>query len=337
MRTIAYILFLIPVYASAQIGAKTQSGKLTGIWQNNQFGYQMTLMLNADGNGEFDGEMIKYTTQTNKLSIVQAGQTTIYTFVLQGNSLTLSGGDLDASIVFTRSGTQSTQPIVQNQSRQTYQQSQTGGSQLGIDLIGVWSGNGESVEFKNNGECVYLGNTFQYQVSQGHITLQTQQGNAMLAYSIKGNQLTLSGNGQQFTYTKGAGNMGQATIQNQSQPGGGLIAQELVGKWCWTNVNATNTGGSSSSECIVLNGNGTFEYASERAMDTNTNSFYAGTSSQGSDRGTWWVQGDRIYYNSQARGQGSYQLQKINHPKTGDPMIVLDGEPYVTYFQKPRW
>lgn len=334
MKTFTFILFLIPAFVSAQIGAKAQqSGKLTGIWQNNQSGYQMTLMLNADGSGEFDGEMIKYTSQANKLSLVQDGQTTVYTFILQGNSLTLSGGDLDGSIVFTKGGTQNTQ-LVQTQIPQSIQQ-QTTISQNANEVIGVWSGNGESVEFKSNGQCSYAGNTFQYQVSQGQITLITPQGNAMLTYSVKGNQLTLSANGQQFTYTKGAGNVGQAPAQNQA--GGGRVAQELVGKWCWTNVNSTNTGGSSSSECIVLNGNGTFEYASERSMDTNTSSFYAGTSSQGSDRGTWWVQGDRIYYNSQARGQGSYQLQKINHPKTGDPMIVLDGEPYVTYFQKPRW
>jgi len=331
MKTIAFILFLIPVFVNAQIGAKAQQGnKLTGIWQNNQFGYQMTLMLNADGSGEFDGDVIKYTTQANKLSLTQDGQTTVYTYTLQGNSLTLSGGDLDGNITFARSGTQNAQQTVQTQTKVQPQVAQNGN-----EVVGVWSGNGESVEFKNNGECIYAGNTFQYQVSQGHITLVTQQGNAMLAYSIKGNQLTLTANGQQFTYTKGAGNGAQT--QNQTQPGGGRVAQELVGKWCWTNVNSTNTGGSSSSECIVLNGNGTFEYASERSMDTNTSSFYAGTSSQGRDRGTWWVQGDRIYYNSQARGQGSYQLQKQNHPKTGDPMIVLDGEPYVTYFQKPRW
>lgn len=307
MKTFTFILFLIPAFVSAQIGAKAQqSGKLTGIWQNNQSGYQMTLMLNADGSGEFDGEMIKYTSQANKLSLVQDGQTTVYTFILQGNSLTLSGGDLDGSIVFTKGGTQNTQ-LVQTQIPQSIQQ-QTTISQNANEVIGVWSGNGESVEFKSNGQCSYAGNTFQYQVSQGQITLITPQGNAMLTYSVKGNQLTLSANGQQFTYTKGAGNVGQAPAQNQA--GGGRVAQELVGKWCWTNVNSTNTGGSSSSECIVLNGNGTFEYASERSMDTNTSSFYAGTSSQGSDRGTWWVQGDRIYYNSQARGQGSYQLQK---------------------------
>ncbi|MCW5909688.1 MAG: hypothetical protein KIT62_01380 [Cyclobacteriaceae bacterium] len=334
MKTIVFVLFLVPSLAYAQIGAKVQQGnQLTGTWQNSQFGYQMTLALHADGSGEVDGEMIKYTSQANKLSIItQSGQTTVYTYALQGNSLTLSGGDLDGSIAFTRSGTPNTQ-----QAAQTTPQPQTsGGAQNGADVIGVWSGNGESVEFKSNGQCIYLGNTLQYQVSQGHIILSTPQGSAMLAYSIKGDQLTLSANGQQFTYTKGGGNTANQT-QSQSQPGGGRVAPELVGKWCWIKVTSTNSGGSSSSECFVLNANGTYQYTSERSMDTNTNSFYAGTSSQGSDQGTWWVEGDRIYYNSQTRGQGSYQLQKVNHPKTRDPMIVLDGESYVTFYQKPKW
>lgn len=178
MKTFLFILFLIPAFVTAQIGAKAQQGnKLTGLWQNSQFGYQMTLMLNADGSGEFDGEMIKYTMQANKLSLIQDGQTTVYTYVLQGNSLTLSGGDLDGSIVFTKGGTQNTQPV-QAQAQPNYQQQQPG-SQTGNDVIGIWSGNGESVEFKSNGQCVYLGNTFQYQVSQGHVTLVTPQGNAM--------------------------------------------------------------------------------------------------------------------------------------------------------------
>lgn len=315
----------MPVWASAQIGAKVQQGnKLTGLWQNSQFGYQMTLMLNADGSGEFDGEAIKYTNQGNKLSITQSGSTTQYTYALQANTLTLSGGDLDAPVTFSRNGTQ--QPV-QNQ-----QQVEVGASGAG-DVLGVWSGNGETLEFKNNGQCIYLGNTFQYEVSQGHVILKTAQGNAMFAYSVKGNQLTLTANGQQVVYNRG-GLQGNSVPQ---QTLAGAVAQELVGKWCWTNVNSTNSGGSSSSECIVLNANGTFQYAAERSMDTNTNAFYAGTSSQSNDQGTWWVQGDRIHYNSQTRGQGSYRLQKMNHPKTGDPMIVLDGEPYVTFYQKPGW
>jgi len=320
MKSICFLAFFLPITLFAQIGAKTQQGKITGIWQNSQFGYQMTLMLNPDGSGEFDGETINYSANTNKLLITQSGQTTTYTFLLQGNSLTLSGGDLDDKVTFTKAGTESTQsPVAITQEPAAKQDSKS-------SLIGVWSGNGESIEFKSTGQCVYLGNTFPYEDSQGHIILTTQQGKVMFAYAIQGNQLN----------TRGASNQ-VAQANNSQNKIGGNIAQELVGKWCWINVNTTNSGGSTSSRCIVLNANGTYEYASERSMDTNTNAFYAGTSSQGSDRGTWYVQGDRIYYNSQTTGQGSYQLQKVNHPKNRDPMIVLDGESYVTFYQKPSW
>ncbi len=328
MKSICFLAFLLPISLLAQIGAKTQQGKITGLWQNSQFGYQMTLMLNPDGSGEFDGESIKYSSNTNKLLITQSGQTTTYTFVLQGNSLTLSGGDIDEKVIFTKAGTESAQsPVAIAQEPNIKTDSNN-------SLLGVWSGNGESIEFKENGQCVYLGNTFPYEDSQGHVILTTLQGKAMFAYTIQSDQLNLTANGQKVTYTRGAANQSaQANSQNKN----GNIAQELVGKWCWTNVTSTNSGGSTSSRCMVLNANGTYESASERSMDTNTNAFYAGTSSQGSDRGTWYVQGDRIFYNSQSSGQGSYQLQKLNHPKTRDPMIVLDGEAYVTFYQKPSW
>jgi hypothetical protein len=37
------------------------------------------------------------------------------------------------------------------------------------------------------------------------------------------------------------------------------------------------------------------------------------------------------------RAQSRIPLEKRNHPKTGDPMLVLNGQPFVTYFQHPRW
>lgn len=332
MRTlkIAMLLVWASHFVSAQIGAKTQQTKIYGIWQNSQFGYQMTLMLNADGSGEFDGEMIKFTTQNNQLSLTQAGQTTVYTYSLQGNALTLSGGDLDGSVTFTRSD------------GKTQQEPQVGGTQQMANpgsadqaIMGVWSGNGETIEFKPDGVCNYLGNTFQYQLSSGFVTLVTSQGNATFSYVVKGNQLSLSGNNKTVTYTKGAGH-------NLTQPGAGAgqgqVAMELVGKWCWTDVNSYNSGASSSSTCITLNGDGTYQYYSESSRSVNTPDFAGGTNSQSADNGTWWVQGDRIFYNSPTRGQGSYRLEKRNHPKNvNDPMIVLDGEAYVTFYNKPPW
>ena len=333
---IGILVLFLETQSLAQIGAKIQQGdKIQGTWQNAQFGYQMTLLLNENGTGEFDGESITYKAQAGKMQITQAGQTTAYSYSLQGNSLTLSGGDLDAAITFSRAGSKQNATGNPTVTQQTATQPTTTSS-TNAALIGLWTGQGETIEFKPDGQCVYLGNTFQYQLSTGHITLMTPQGNALIAYSVNGKQLNMTVNGQNFIYTKGGANNSQ-TLAATNATGSGRVAMELVGKWCWTNVNSTNSGGSSSSTCIALNANGAYEYASERSMDTNTNSFWAGTSSQTNDAGTWWVQGDRIFYNSRTRGQGSYRLQKMNHPKTGDPMIVLDGEPYVTFFQKAPW
>ena len=325
-----FLLLLISATAFAQIGAKVQQqDKIHGSWQNSQFGYQMTLMLNPDGSGEFDGEPIKYSTQADKLAITVGTVVTNYSYEQKGNSLTLSGGDLDGKVTFMRNGTDASQEAVTGNNSDAH--SKTSYSNTASNLIGLWSGNGEMIEFKMDGKCVYLGNTFPYEISQGHVILTSPQGKASFAYEVKGSQLTLTANGQQVLYNKvtGAATGGQ---NNPATKGG--VALELVGEWCYMNMN-TN---SQTSRCIVLNGDGTYVYKSESSRSVNTPDLYGATSSQGGDRGTWYVQGDRIYYNSQTSGQGSYRLEKRNHPKNvNDPMIVLDGEPYVTTTNRAPW
>jgi hypothetical protein len=322
-----FLLLICPTFGNCQIGAKTQQqSKINGLWQNNEFGYQMTLLLNANGTGEFDGEEIKFSTQANKLAITQQNVTNNYTYVLQGNSLTLSGGDLDKAITFTRNGATSTQPS-QPTSTTPATTSPTGGN-----LIGTWSGNGETMEFKSNGQCVYMGNTLTYSTSGNTITLQGSQGNASIQYAVNGNQLTLTVNGQNVTYTRGAASA-TSTASTAGQPGKGNVAQELVGKWCYMNVYSSGSGGSYSSECITLKADGTYEYYSESSRSVEAGA----TSSQGSDRGTWSYDGARLYYNSPTQGTGSYSLEKRNHPKNKDPMIVLNGRTFVTFFNKPQW
>ncbi|GHN00978.1 hypothetical protein WSM22_24670 [Cytophagales bacterium WSM2-2] len=322
MHKAVVILTLVSGTLYAQIGAKVQS-KIFGVWQNSQPGYQMTLILKEDNTGEFDGEAIQFFISTNKLAITQAGETTNYTFVQQNNSLTLSGGDIDGSIIFTRNGAGNEKTVAQNAGPVTK-------TSKASDIIGLWSGGNENIEFKTDGTCNYLGQTYQYQTSPGNVTLITSQGNLMMGYSVANSQLTLTANGRQLVYSKGNSN-----VDSTNNSGKGNVAQELVGKWCYINVNSTNSGGSSSTKCITLNANGSYEYYGESSRSVNTSDLSGGTASQSSDRGTWWVQGDRIYYNSQSSGQGSYQLQKQNHPKNGDPMIILDGQTYVTYYNKP--
>jgi hypothetical protein len=340
MKNYILVLLFIPIASMSQIGAKVQQQeKISGLWQNNQFGYQMTLMLNEDGSGEFDGETVSYTALASKLAINQSGITTNYTYALQGDELILSGGDLEKAITFSRKGNNQ----LFNGNAISSTQKKMGGvngnvpvqETAGSDLIGTWSGNGETIEFKTDGNCIYLGNTFPYEIAQGHIGLTSGQGKMMFAYTIKGDQLVLSANGRQVLYNRSAANTGGSTFQNNST---GNVAVELVGKWCYVNVTSTNSGGSSADECITLNGDGSYVYYSERSMSVNTNAYSGGTSSQNGDKGTWYVQGDRIYYNSQSQGQGSYRLEKRNHPKnTGDPMIVLDGRAYVTATYRQPW
>ena len=331
----SFILILVTLFttqsffSSAQIGAKTQ-GKIHGIWQNDEFGYQMTLMLNANGTGEFDGETISFTTQGNTLSITQGGVKNTYTYTLQGNALTLSGGDLDKAITFKKAGVGEAAQQNESIALPVTKSSASG-------LIGLWSGNGETIEFKNNGQVAYLGQQYPYQVSGNYITVQTQQGNLMMAYSITGEQLHLTINNQTVTYAKGSGGAGASTTKPQGNASGNQIDQTMVGKWCYVNVTSTNSGGVSADECFILNADGTYQYHSERSMSVNTNTYSGGTASQNDDRGTWWVSGNQIYYNSQTQGQGSYPFEKRNHPKTGDPMLVMNGTTYVTFYNKSPW
>ena len=94
------ILFSIPAVAEMT----TQQNKIQGTWQTDSDGDRKILKLNEDGSGEFDGETIKYTIKDSKfiMTIVAEAQTIAYNFKLQENSLTISGGDLDEPVLFSR-------------------------------------------------------------------------------------------------------------------------------------------------------------------------------------------------------------------------------------------
>lgn len=98
------ILFIFPV--SAHTSVKIQENKIQGTWNTNSSSDdQMILKLKADGTGELDGEAIKYTAKNNKftITIVAENETHVYYFKLEGNSLTISGDDLEVPMKFSRS------------------------------------------------------------------------------------------------------------------------------------------------------------------------------------------------------------------------------------------
>lgn len=336
--TLLFVWSMTLSLSTAQIGAKVQQkSSIYGIWQNSQYGFQMTLIIHQDGTGEFDGEAFTFTFSDSKISMLSGNETVTYGYSLQGNTLILSGGDLTEQMTFSREGSPSN-----STSTDIVLQQNTGATNIptvdspSSDIIGVWSGNGETIEFKSSGECAYLGQVFPYHLLSGYVSLATSQGDVSFQYTVKGDQLSLSGNNNTVTYSRGTSS--SDNLQQQPPTGNGQVAMELVGKWCFANVNSYNQGASSSSECVTLNADGTYLYYSESSRSVNTGDFAGGTASQNEDRGTWYFQGDRLYVHSQTIGDASYRLEKRNHPKNGnDPMIVLDGRTFVTAYNKPPW
>jgi hypothetical protein len=119
-----------------------------------------------------------------------------------------------------------------------------------------------------------------------------------------------------------------------AQDNDGQIAPELVGKWCFINLAASTTDALTNS-CITLNADGTFEANLDRSM------LPSGTSLpniQDNDSGKWWMKGNRIFYNSSSNGQGSFALQKMNHPRLENtPMIILNGIAFATALPHDPW
>ncbi|HEX6591016.1 MAG TPA: hypothetical protein VF050_03370 [Moraxellaceae bacterium] len=120
--------------------------------------------------------------------------------------------------------------------------------------------------------------------------------------------------------------------------GAGGTRQELVGKWCKASTFlANNGGGSQRSACFELRADGSYVYGSESSMDASSSGMWGGTTSSGNDSGRWTATASSITAQSASGQSATYQLEKRNHPKNRDPMICLDGECYVTYWQKKPW
>src|SRR4051812_18589695 len=88
------LLFAVLVLLSAQ-AAWAEDPALTGTWEHADGVNTITVVLNADGTGKMDTEPVKWSATGTTLSMTVAGEVIKYTVKLDGDSLTVSGGDLD--------------------------------------------------------------------------------------------------------------------------------------------------------------------------------------------------------------------------------------------------
>lgn len=217
-------------------------------------------------------------------------------------------------------------------------------------LAGHWHGeiDGQTVriQLEANGTGISDGVPIRYQ-TMGRLLLVERQGQVITyGWELKNNQLHVGGGdlpsilvlkrGQAPapSTNAGANNAGA----NNAGAGSGGVLRELVGKWCEVkNFSANAGGGSASSSCFELRADGSYVYASERSMSAYAPGMYGGTSSGSNDAGRWSATASSITARSQRGTTTTYRLEKRNHPRNGDPMLCLDGDCYVTYYQKRPW
>jgi hypothetical protein len=350
-------IFLVVAFF-AIYSANAQS--IAGTWTFNGSGLNITMLLNPDGTGEFQGMPIKYKTQNGQLLIDDGVQPVTYNYKLNQNTLVLSGGGMQMTVTFARPGASQEPGVKQGAANQNTTQSQnqnqmnnassfgqnnqavtgtgtqarsmTGqptGQSAGSNLSGVWEGQSGKLIFYPDGSMLYNSVSYQYSVSGNQMTIGGSDGSLSFNYSLSGNSLTLSQNSNSAQYSR------TSSLRTET------VDQQLVGKWCIlaNNYNNYSGGGSSSEECITLNADGTYvySYSAERSGYASNQSAYGGTSNQSGDRGTWKTDGVTISSVSQTTGKASRYTLLRENSQNGDPMIVIGGRKFVTAYNRPRW
>ena len=194
----------------------------------------------------------------------------------------------------------------------------------GTTIVGSWRNAQGYAQFNADGTGTIDGENGRYEIRGDQLTMIGAQGRLTVAYAVRGDQLTLS---------TARGSMVLDRVKPET--GAGSVHLELVGKWCWmSQVYANNGGARQSNRCITLNGNGSYEYAGL----TDSYNPYGGATMQRNDTGMWTATETTLTTRSASGRVTTYQLEKRNHPKNvRDPMIVLNGEPFVTFYNKPPW
>jgi hypothetical protein len=193
----------------------------------------------------------------------------------------------------------------------------------GAGIVGSWRNATGYARFNADGTGEADGTPGRYEISGNQLTLTGATGRATVQFEVLGDLLTLTVNGVAVTLNR-----------VREEAGDGSIHAELVGKWCWISVTTANQGAAQSSRCITLAGNRTYV----RVGESDSYNPYGGAASQSADSGTWTATETSLTLHSRTGKATTYRLEKRNHPKNvRDPMIVLDGQAYVTAYNKPPW
>jgi hypothetical protein len=199
-------------------------------------------------------------------------------------------------------------------------------------LVGHWlcQADGTKVEIRADGTLTINGEEYAYKVRSSVINVVGEEGAMAIPFQLDGDTLTVDVEGREMVYTRVK--PGTKSAGPVARSGDGGVAQALVGKWCYMS-SLTGSNSYMSSRCFVLNANGTYQYSAE----SSSGGAYGSTAGQSHDAGRWSATTTTLTAISNSQGRTVYPIELRNHPRTGDPMIVVDGDAYVTAYPKKPW
>lgn len=209
-----------------------------------------------------------------------------------------------------------------------------GSKEAEASLIGYWKSDEATVELRAKNVAIFNGQQLEWAANDKMIALANDEGTMTFPYVLKGDVLTVWVEERKVIYKRIDAKDAVNSRPSVSNPRAtGSISQDLVGKWCYSaNVNAIG-GGRQSDICFTLKADGTYEYYGE-ASNSNV---YGGSNSQSWDYGRWSATATTLTAHSNSGKTTTYSLEKRNHPKTGDPMLMVDGDAFVTFYQRRPW
>jgi len=195
--------------------------------------------------------------------------------------------------------------------------------QAATQLVGSWRNATSSAQFNSDGTGIVNGTRGRFEIRGNRLTLISAQAQTTVPFEVHGDVLALTVNGRPVTLNR-----------VKDEAGEGSIRVELVGRWCWISLTAPAERNRQSKRCLTLNGNGTYAFAA----GAETTAGKEAMKTPAADSGTWTATDATLITHSVSGKATTYQMMKRNHPgKVQDPMIVLDGQAYVTFFNKPPW
>lgn len=236
MKTLFCFCFIINTLfpAAAQIGKKLnkkpETSALAGTWVHTINNQDITLLFYDNGTGEFEGEAISFETANGKLALKNGNNTITYGYILNGNQLTLSGGDLSKPATFIRAGSG---VASQNQPAQNVN------AHAGKELLGTWTTNGGQFTFMSGGKMLYNDKSMNYTVNGNMLYCSNAEAGVEVTYeyAVNQNRLTLSYNGNTLTLQKAKG--GAAGKAQNNTPANNYKTQKpaFLGSWVSTQNN----------------------------------------------------------------------------------------------------